>query len=179
MKIKSFILVLTLAAVAFGAKAQGPKIGYTNVEYVLSLMPEAKQANSEYEAYEKQLQNQLTAKGQELQTKIQEYQQTGQTMTELVRADKEAELQSLNKRFESFQRDAQSSLQKKQSELYAPLFEKIGVAIKEVRKEQGYDFIFSTGVPGVDILLDADEQYDISDHIFKKLGITPPAPSGN
>lgn len=174
MKIKSFILVLTLAAVAFGANAQGPKIGYTNVEYVLSLMPEAKQADSEYKAYEKQLQNQLTAKGQELQTKVQEYQQTGATMTELVRADKEAELQSLNQRFETFQREAQTSLQKKQSELYAPLFEKIGNAIKEVRKEQGYDFIFSTGVPGVDILLDADEKYDISNHIFTKLGITPP-----
>lgn len=177
MKIKSLVLVATVLAMATSAQAQTmtPKIGYTNVEYVLSQMPDAKAVDSEYKAYETQLQNQLKAKGQEFQTKLQEYQQGAATMTELVRADKESELQSLQQRLENFQRDAQTSLQNKQSELYAPLFEKVSQAIKEVRTEQSYDFIFSTGVPGVDILLDADEKYDVSDEIFKKLGITPPA----
>lgn len=96
-------------------------------------------------------------------------------MTELIRTDKEAELQSMNQRFEAFQKEAQNSLQKKQGELYAPLFEKIGEAVKAVRTENGYDMIFSTGVPGVDILLDADEKYDVSDLVFKKMGIAPPA----
>lgn len=177
MKVKSIIFAVLLSAFSLTVSAQGVvmKIGYTNVEYVLSQMPEAKQVDSEFKAYETQLQNQLQSKGAELQTKLQEYQQGAATMTDLVRADKEAELQSLNQRFEAFQREAQSSLQKKQGELYAPLFEKIGNAVKAVRSENGYDMIFSTGVPGVDILLDADEKYDISDLIFKKLGITPPA----
>lgn len=176
MKIKLLFFVMAIGVMAFDSNAQGAlKIGYTNVEYVLSLMPEGKQVDSEYKAYETQLQNQLQSKGQELQTKLQDYQQNAQSMTELVRADKEAELQSLNQRFESFQRDAQQSLQKKQSELYAPLFEKISTAIKAVAAENGYTHIFSTGVPGVDILLHADEEYDVSDLIFKKLGIDPPA----
>lgn len=177
MKVKSIIFAVILSAFGLTANAQGVvlKIGYTNVEYILSQMPEAKQVDSEYKAYEAQLQNQLQAKGTELQTKVQEYQQGAATMTDLVRADKEAELQSLNQRFETFQREAQTSLQKKQNELYAPLFKKVGDAVKAVRAENGYDFIFSTGVPGVDILLDADEKYDVSDLIFKKLGITPPA----
>lgn len=177
MKVKSIIFAVVLSAFSLTASAQGVvmKIGYTNVEYILSQMPEAKQVDSEFKAYEAQLQNQLQSKGQELQTKLQEYQQGVATMTDLVRADKEAELQSLNQRFEAFQREAQSSLQKKQGELYAPLFEKIGNAVKAVRTENGYDMIFSTGVPGVDILLDADEKYDVSDLVFKKMGITPPA----
>ena len=175
MKIKLLIFVLAASFAALDTVAQDQlKIGYTNVEYVLSLMPEAKQVDSEYKAYETQLQNQLKSKGQELQTKLQDYQQNAQSMTELVRADKEAELQSLNTRFENFQRDAQQSLQKKQSELYAPLFEKISTAIKAVAEENGYTHILSTGVPGVDILLHADEKYDVSDLIFKKLGIDPP-----
>ncbi|WP_109832959.1 OmpH family outer membrane protein [Reichenbachiella versicolor] len=174
MRIKSIIALAATALISFGASAQ-MKIGYTNVEYVLSQMPEAKQVDSEYKAYETQLQNQLKAKGSEFQTKLQEYQAGAQTMTEIMRADKEAELQSLQQRLESFQREAQGSLQKKQSELYSPLFEKISTAIKAVRAESNYDFIFSTGVPGVDILLDAKEEYDVSNLIFKKLGITPPA----
>jgi outer membrane protein len=177
MKIKSIIFAILISAIAIGANAQGVvmKIGYTNVEYVLSQMPEAKQVDSQYKAYEMQLQNQLESKGKEMQAKLQEYQQGAATMTDIVRADKEAELQSLNQRFEAFQREAQQSLQQKQSELYAPLFEKIGTAVKAVRTENGFDMIFSTGVPGVDILLDADDKYDISDLIFKKMGITPPA----
>lgn len=177
MKVKSIIFAVVLSAFSLTTSAQGVvmKIGYTNVEYILSQMPEAKQVDSEFKAYEAQLQNQLQSKGTELQTKLQEYQQGAPTMTDLVRADKEAELQSLNQRFEAFQREAQTSLQKKQGELYAPLFEKIGNAVKAVRMENGYDMIFSTGVPGVDILLDADEKYDVSDLVFKKMGITPPA----
>lgn len=175
MKIKSLIVVFVLAITTLSVNAQTFKFGYTNVEYILSQMPQAKQVDSEYKAYEAQLQNQLQAKGQEFQTKLQEYQQGAATMTDIMRADKEAELQSLQTRLEAFQRDAQTSLQQKQSELYAPLFEQIGTAIKAVRAENGYDAIFSTGVPGVDILLDADEKYDVSNLIFKKLGITPPA----
>lgn len=174
MRIKSIIALAAITFISFSASAQ-LKIGYTNVEYVVGNMPEAKQVDSEYKAYEAQLQTQMQTKGAEFQQKLQEYQAGAATMTEIMRADKESELQSLQQRLESFQRDAQTSLQKKQSELYSPLFEKISAAIKEVRAENNYDFVFSTGVPGVDILLDAKEQYDISNLIFKKLGVTPPA----
>ena len=175
MKIKSLI-ILVIAFSAITVQAQdGLKIGYTNVEYILSLMPETKAVDSEYKAYESQLQNQLKAKGEELQSKLKAYQDGAASMTDLVKADKESELQSLNTRFESFQRDAQSSLQKKQSELFAPLFTKISKAVKAVAKENGYTHVFSTGVPGVDILLHADEKYDISNLVFKNMGIDPPA----
>ena len=174
MSIKSVVAAIAIAFVTLSASAQ-LKIGYTNVEYILSQMPEAKQVDSEFKAYEKQLQNQLQAKSTEFQSKLQEYQAGMATMTDLVRSDKEAELQSLQQRLELFQRDANGSLQNKQNELFSPLFEKISTAIKAVRSENNYDFIFSTGVPGVDILLDAKEQYDVSNLIFKKLGITPPA----
>ncbi len=176
MKIKALIILSFVALSAINAQAQEVlKIGYTNVEYILSLMPETKAVDSEYKAYEAQLQNQMKAKGEELQAKLKVYQDGAAGMTDLVRADKEAELQSLNTRFEAFQRDAQSSLQKKQSELFAPLFAKISAAVKVVAKENGFTHIFSTGVPGVDILLHADEKYDISDLVFKNMGIDPPA----
>ncbi len=174
MKIKSLILVLAFALTAITTQAQDFKIGYTNVEYILSQMPELKGVDAEYKAFETQLQNQIEAKGKELQTKIQEYQANMQTMTELVRADKEAELQGLQTRFQSFQQEAQKSAAKKQSELFAPLFEKIGKAIKDVQKENGYAMILSTGTQGLDIVLAADEKYDVNNLIFKKLGINPP-----
>ena len=53
MKVR-ILLSTALAVIGFGVMAQ-LKIGYTNVEYVLSLMPEAKQIESELGGYEKQL----------------------------------------------------------------------------------------------------------------------------
>ncbi|MEQ9285530.1 MAG: OmpH family outer membrane protein [Cyclobacteriaceae bacterium] len=175
MKIKSLSFVFVFTLLACYSQAQEFKIGYTNVEYILSLMPELKGVEAEYKAFETQLQNQIEAKGKELQTKIQEYQSSAQTMTELVRADKEAELQGLQTRFQNFQQEAQKSASKKQSELFAPLFDKIGKAIKEVQAESGYAMILSTGTQGLDVVLAADEKYDVNDLIFKKLGINPPA----
>ena len=175
MKIKSILFVFVFALMAFTSSAQEFKLGYTNVEYILSLMPELKGIEAEYKAFETQLQNQIEAKGKELQTKLADYQANAATMTELVRADKEAEIQSLQTRFQSFQQEAQKSAAKKQSELFAPLFEKIGNAIKEVQKENGYAMILSTGTQGLDIVLAADEKYDVNNLIFKKLGINPPA----
>ena len=175
MKIKSIVAVLAVFCTLTASAQDAFKFGYTNVEYILSQMPEAKQVESEYKAYESQLEAQLQSKATEFQTKLQAYQQGMSTMTEMVRVDKESELQNLQQRLEAFQRNAQEQLGNKQAELYSPLFEKINAAIKEVRTENGYHAIFSTGVPGVDILLDADEKYNVSNLIFKKLGITPPA----
>lgn len=169
-------LMLALVAVfaCFAAHAQtGMKIGYANVDYVLSQLPEAKQVESDLQAHNTQLQNQLQAKYQEYQQKGAAYQQGAANMIEAVRKEKEQELTDLGSRLQQFEKDAQASLQKKQSDLMQPLFTKVGEMIKAVAEEGGYDFILSAGVGGVDIVLFAKESHDISDIVLKKLGVTP------
>ncbi len=175
MKIRSLIILGLLAVGTTAMAQQNLKIGYTNVDYVLSLMPETKQVEAEYNAYQTQIENQLQSKITEFQTKGQEFQQNAATMTDLVRADKQAELQGLQTSIERFQREAQGSLSKKQADLFQPLFDKIGTAINAVAEENGYTHVFSSGVPGMDVLLYATEENDISPLILKKLGIDPPA----
>ncbi len=52
MRAKFFIAILAIAAFGFTATAQDDlKIGYTNADYLLSLLPEAKQIESELKAY--------------------------------------------------------------------------------------------------------------------------------
>jgi len=179
MKRRSVIFVFVFTLIAFSSQAQEFKVGYTNVEYILSLMPELKGVETEYKGFETQIRNSIQAKQAELQAKVQDYQTNVQSMTELVRADKEAELTSLQERFQKYQQEAQQSAQKKQSELFAPLFEKIGSAIKEVQQESGYAMILSTGTQGLDVVLAADEKYDVNNLIFKKLGIDPPTAAQN
>ncbi len=175
MKIK-FLLGLVAIFGIGSLFAQGDlKIGYTNAEYVLSLLPEAKQIESELKAYETQLQNQIQAKYQELQAKLGEYQQNEASYNDLVKTDKQNELQRLQQSLQEFQVNAEQSMGNKRNELLTPAVEKIGNAIKAVAEENGYTFIFSIGAPGLDVLLYAKEENDVTNLVLAKLGVEPPA----
>ncbi len=172
---KSRILLSTaLTIIGLGLMAQ-LKIGYTNADYILSLMPESKQIESDLKSYETQLQNQLQAKYTEFQTKAGDYQQNAATMIDAVRADKETELQNMQAEIQKFEQQAQASLSNKRNELVGPAYEKIGTAIEQVSKENNYTHVFSSGTPGFNVLLYAREEDNISNLVLKKLGIDPPA----
>ena len=167
------LLSAALTIVGLGLMAQ-LKLGYTNADYILSLMPEAKQIESDLTAYETQLQNQLKSKIEEFQTKAAAYQQNGEGMIDAVRADKESELQGMQQDIQAFEQQAQQSLANKRNQLISPAYEKIGTAIEQVAKENGYTHIFSSGSPGFNVLLYAREEDNVSDLVLKKLGIDPP-----
>lgn len=176
MKTK-LIFILAFFLTAFAAQAQVPlKIGYTNAEFILSNMPEAKEIEADLKAHEQQLTTQLEAKSKEFDTKVQEYQRTAENMIPEVRADKELELRNLQQSIQKFQQDAQGSLQRKQAELLQPVFDKIQKAIDEVAKANGYTHILNSGQPdvGLNILLYARDEDNISNLVLKQLGIEPP-----
>lgn len=168
------LLSAALTIVGFGLMAQ-LKIGYTNADYILSLMPDAKQIESDLASYEAQLQNQLQAKYQEFQTKAADYQENAAGMIDAVRADREAELQNMQVEIQRFEQQAQTSMANKRNELVSPAYEKIGTAIEQVAKENNYTHILSSGSPGFNVLLYAREEDNVSNLVLQKLGIDPPA----
>ena len=176
MKIKLLMCVFAMSTMGVTI-AQELKIGYTNAEYLLGLLPEAKQIEADLRAYETQLQNQLKAKYQDLQTKIGDYQANEASYNELIKADKQRELTSLQESLQQFQTDAEQSLVTKRNQLLQPAVEKIGTAIQAVAEENSYSMVLSAGSPGFDVLLYASEKHDVSELVLQKLGIDPP--SGN
>ena len=176
MRIKLLICAFTMVTMGMTI-AQELKIGYTNAEYLLGLLPEAKQIEADLRAYETQLQNQLKAKYQDLQTKIGDYQANEASYNELIKADKQRELTSLQESLQQFQTDAEQSLVTKRNQLLQPAVEKIGTAIQAVAEENSYSMVLSAGSPGFDVLLYASEKHDVSELVLEKLGIDPP--SGN
>ena len=176
MKAKLLVGFLVLFATS-NLIAQEQKIGYANAEYILSLLPEAKQIESDLKAYETQLQNQLQAKYQDFQQKATTYQQAAPTMIDAVRADKEKELQDMQQQLQQFQQNAETSMLNKRNELLKPAVEKIGTAIQTVAKANGYTHVFSAGAPGVDVLLYANEESNLDGLILAHLGIDAPTQS--
>nr|WP_317196662.1 OmpH family outer membrane protein [Hymenobacter negativus] len=178
------IFRLTLAAalltagtlVATSAQAQAPlKIGYTDVQYVLAQMPESKQIESDLKAYNTQLEAQLKSKYAEYQSKGEQYQKGEATMTDVVKADKQKELQSLQQSIQEFQRSAEQSLQQKQQTLLKPALDKLQKNIDAVADENGFTYVFNSDTGGSPLLLHAPESGNISDLVLKKMGITPGA----
>ena len=177
MKTK-WIFILAFLVVALTAEAQdgGLKIGYTNAEFILGNMPEAKEIESELKVHEQQLTAQLEAKSKDFQAKVEDFQRNNANMIPEVRSDKQRELETLQQSIQKFQQDAQASLQRKQGELLQPAYDKIQVAIDDVAKTNGYTHVFNSGQPevGLNILLYSREEDNISNLVLKKLGIEPP-----
>ncbi len=176
------IFRLTLAAalltagtlVATSAQAQAPlKIGYTDVQYVLAQMPESKQIESELKTYNGQLEAQLKSKSSELEAKYKAYQQGEATMTDVVKADKQKEMQGMQQSIQEFQRSAEQSLQQKQQTLLKPALDKLQKNIDAVAEENGFTYVFNSDGGGSPLLLHAPKDGDISDLVLKKMGITP------
>ena len=167
---KGLILILALG-LFYTASAQETKIGFTNADYVLSLMPESKEVQSQVSAYEKQFSNSIQQKYQDFQQQVADYQQNAPTMTEQLRAAKEQELQGLQQSLQKFQQDAEQSIARKQQELYQPLYEKIQNAIDKVAEEKGYTHILRAEA----LLYISDEETgDISKMVLNKLGVEAP-----
>jgi outer membrane protein len=172
-----FIAAVALFAslASYGQDIQ--KLGYADTDYILLQLPEAKKVESELQAHGSQLEAQLKAKAADYEKKLKDLQDNASKWVDAVVQDKQNELQNLQQAFQKFQQDAEASFSKKQSELMAPLYQKVGNAIAEVSKENGYTFVITLNASGGagNVLLYKDPQFDVSALVLKKLGVTPTA----
>ena len=86
---KKLLISITIIFLTNHSFSQELKIGYTNVEYILSFLPETKQVQAEVQAYGTQLQNQLQSKITDFQSKADVFQKSAATLTDIIRADKQ------------------------------------------------------------------------------------------
>lgn len=117
-------------------------MGYLNVDYILSVMPELDGVKAELQEFEGQLITQIQVKYDALQKKMASYQQEAESLNEVVRLDRQREIQNLESGLQSFRADAQQAVTRKEGELLQPLYDKIQEAIDSVSTQNGFDHIF-------------------------------------
>ena len=139
-------LKLTLAVVlVFSAStAFAQKFGRVDLAAVLTNMPEYKEAQTNLEAYGKDLQDQLEQIMVEYNKLYADYEKSAATLNDSVRQLKERELAELQQRYQDFSQIAQQDIQRKEAELMTPIYDKANEAVKKVASEGGYTAIFST-----------------------------------
>lgn len=160
------------------ASAQGPqRIGYTNAELVLSLMPEAQSIEQQLRTYQQNLMQVLGVKQSYMETKLREYQElkAANRLTADEEQRRRTELEQLNQEVEQSMEDAQQKLLAKRDELLQPLLEKLQRAIEDVARAEGYTYILNANVEGSSVILYGAESENVTRKILTKLGIQIPA----
>ena len=170
------VLKLTLAVVCvmFSTSLFAQKMGRINTQELILSMNEYKDLQTQMESYQKELAAQAETIQVEFNTKYQEYQKNFETMTDAVKQLKEKELSDLQTRSQEFQQMAQQDLQKKYSDLMAPIEKKAIDAINEVSKAGGYAVVFDMSA-GPIIYFDEASVIDLGPEVKTKLGVSATA----
>lgn len=161
-------LTLTVMLVMCASSVFAQKFGRVDLAAVVTAMPEFTEAQTNLEAYGKDLQDQLEQIMVEFNTLYADYQKNAATLSDSVRQLKERELSELQQRYQDFQQLAQQDMQKKEAELFEPVQKKAQEAINKIAKENGYIVVFNTGSL---VYFDEAQLVDIAPLVKKELGI--------
>ena len=166
---RKIFFVFALSFLSLSLFAQ--KVGHVNTGLLLEGMSEVKAANSQMEAYQKQLVTKGQKMVEDLQTEYNAFvaEVQKQTMAPKIQQEKQAALQAKQQKIQQYEQEVQNQIGKKREELLKPILTRVDQAIKEVGKEGGYLFIFDVSIPNT--ILFADEPLDVTSLVKTKLGV--------
>lgn len=179
-------VVFTVAAIGCLTFAQAQKIAHLSFDSLISLMPETKTATEAAQNFLKGLEQELVAMQTELDSKYKDYLEKESGMSDMIKKNKQEDLQQLQTRIQDFQRQAENEYKRKQAELTAPIMEKAKKGIEAAAKEGGYKYVLDTSTQNSTVLYHENSD-DLLVAVKKKLdamplatipGVAPPGTGG-
>ncbi len=168
---KLVLLSLVAFATLFNSKISAQqKIGHLNYQEIIQLLPEYKAAETELEAYQLGLENdlkELENQAMKLQQQMEEEQKKASPSKTRVQVLNNKYMQ-LQEQYAELQQSAKDDLNNKMTELMEPLKQKVTDAVNEVAKENGFTYIMDNSYG---TLIYADPQFDIKELVKAKLNI--------
>lgn len=144
------------------------KFGYINSAELLKVMPEAKKAEANLNAYVRNLEKQFGSLQTDYQKRIIEFQSQENTMADAVKQSRIKAITDLEQRMQQSQVAGQQQIAAKREALFKPILDRAEKAIKEVGKENHYDYIFDTSTGS---FIYSDESHNVMPLVKAKLGI--------
>lgn len=148
------------------AAGPGIKIGYLNSLELLSLMPDAMEADEAIQSYaagqERRFQNLM----QEYQTKVQNIQENGASMMPMQQQVAMQEIQKLEQQIQDMQANSQQRIAVRRDELLAPVMARADSIIRMVAEQNGFDLIYDSPT-----LLYADSSLNVMPLVKEAMGI--------
>ncbi|MCK4346718.1 MAG: OmpH family outer membrane protein, partial [Bacteroidales bacterium] len=168
-KYMKIVLVTALLLAGANVFAQNYKFGHINTNELFALMPERDSAQQILQNFAKELEDQLETMRVELNNKYNDYVNEQENLTDLIKQTKEQEINDLDQRIRGFETTAQQELQRKEAELFQPIYEKANNAIQEVAKENKFTYVFD--LASRSLIYFSEDSENILPLVKKKLGI--------
>lgn len=164
-QLKSLLIAAALFIGMSQTVSAQAKVAHINVTDLMSAMPEMKAANSQLQKISDSYDTVYKTMVEEFQAKIKKYEQEAPTAGDAVNETRSKEVQELQQRIQQYQQTATKELQQKQEDIYKPILEKSRNAIQKVAKAKGYQYVLdsSTGsgvilADGPDLLADVKKE---------------------
>ncbi|MCH2215034.1 MAG: OmpH family outer membrane protein [Flavobacteriales bacterium] len=135
------LIIAVLLIIGSTGISNAQKMGHANFEEIVGLLPERAAAEKEIQDLQQTLEGRLNKMVETYQTKVQEF-ESDTTMPQAMQASVAGEIQDLQRRIQEFQQTAYTEIETKQNELMASLFDKVRTAAVAVGEAEGYAYIF-------------------------------------
>ena len=170
--IKKFISVLAFLMLFVTIQSQAQiKIGFMDVQAVMSELPEVESVQQKLDDYVVEKQQQLQDRTASFQEAVADYQDNMASMSQEQQAAREEELGSMEEELRTFQQSIQTEIQQYRQELLAPVYADIDNAIANIAEEQGLDFVLNRAtMRGENIVqFSAEETLNITDEVVRRI----------
>lgn len=144
------------------------KVGTVDVDYVLSQMPELLAVQKEVEDYSKELEVNFNKNLEAYNELVKAYTDGEAGFTIAMKKTKQDEILTAESDLGKFQQNGSKLLNLKRDDLLRPLYQKIGVALDIISKEEKYTQVLQIR----DNIVYLDHNYDLTLKVLKELGIT-------
>lgn len=165
MKQIKTLLIATLfilgASQSINAQA---KTAHVDVNEIMTKLPAMLDAQKQLEKLTATYDAEYKKMADEFQAKLKKYDAEEKTVTDAINADRQKEVQDMQKRIQDYGQTAQKELQQKNEDITKPIYEKVRASIQKVGKAKGYQYVLN----GTELLL-ADGP-DLTADIKKDLG---------
>ncbi len=161
-----FATALFVGSISF-MNAQS-NVAHIDTQALIDAMPSAITARGELEKLSKTYEADIRTMATEYQNKLKQYDAEAPTKTEEENSKRAQEVGEMRTSIEQYQGQAQQELQKKEQELFKPIYDEVKTAIEKVGKAQGFQYVLDSR-EGQGTLLLADGK-DLLADVKKELG---------
>jgi len=173
MKIKVLLAWAFLLCSLYGFSQRSVRIGYVDMEYILDNVEEYRQASEQLENKVQKWKLEIELKQSAIDRMKKELLAEKVLLTEELIAEREEEIQFLEKEMLDYQQDRfgpKGDLVMQKQLLIQPIQDQVFNEIQKIGANKRYDFIFDKSADVV--MLYSEKRHDVSDLVLREIGRT-------
>ena len=163
-----FVAIALMLGISGYVNAQNSKIAHIATQELLESLPKYQNAKADVDKLTASYDAEIKSLSAELQRTMEQYGREAETKTDEENLKRQNEVESMRQNIVNYRRNAFSDLQKKEEDLYKPIYEEVRETIQKVARGKGYQYVLDS-TTGTGLLL--ADGYDLMPDVKKALGI--------